>query len=137
LRIARKTAEAENLYPLGPAKRRTGCSHGCSKRRGLDMNSTTATTARLLAATALMFGMLTTACYAYSAEQEQLCSGDAMRLCSSEIPDVDRVTACMIEKRASLSEGCKSVFHAPTPVSYHPASIRPSKPVNLVPAKIR
>jgi hypothetical protein len=96
------------------------------KPRGHDMNSTAATTARLLAATALMFG----------AEQEQLCAGDAMRLCSSEIPDVDRVTACMIQKRASLSEGCKSVFHAPTPVSYQPAS-RPSKPVNLVPAKMR
>jgi hypothetical protein len=33
-----------------------------------------------------------------------------MRLCSSEIPDVERVTACMAQKRAQLSDGCKAVF---------------------------
>jgi hypothetical protein len=135
LRIPRKMAEAEHLYP-SVQRNAERASHRCSNRGGDDMNSTTATTARLIAATALMLGVLTTACYAYSAEQEQLCTGDAMRLCSSEIPDVDRVTACMIQKRASLSEGCKSVFHAPTTVSYQQAP-RPSKPVNLVPTKMR
>jgi hypothetical protein len=35
-----------------------------------------------------------------------MCTGDAMRLCSSEIPDVERVTACMVQKRAQLSDGC-------------------------------
>jgi hypothetical protein len=57
----------------------------------------------------------------------------------SEIPDVDRVTACMIRQRASLSDGCKAVFRvepaAPaTPVSYAP-SAKPSKPMNLTPHK--
>lgn len=95
-----------------------------------------ANSASLAAATVLMFGMLTTACYAYSAEQEQLCTGDAMRLCSSDIPDVDRVTACMVRNRSQLSEGCKSVFAPASP--YQPASLRgSSKPVNLVPARIR
>ena len=51
---------------------------------------------KLLVASAMTLGLLTTASYAYTPEQEQLCTGDAMRLCSSEIPDVDRVTACMI-----------------------------------------
>jgi hypothetical protein len=92
-------------------------------------------TAKIFAATTLMLGMLSTACHAYSAEQEQLCTGDAMRLCSSEIPDVDRVTACMIRNKSQLSEGCKSVF-APAS-AYQPASFRTSKPVNLVPARIR
>ena len=96
---------------------------------------------RMLAATALAFGILTTASFAYTQEQQQLCSGDAMRLCSSEIPDVERVTACMIRQRALLSDGCKAVFHkepapaAATPVKYSPS--KPSKPVNLVPARIR
>jgi len=89
---------------------------------------------RLAAATVLAFGMLTTASFAYTQEQQQLCSGDAMRLCSSEIPDVDRVTACMVQKRAQLSDGCKSVFHkmepAPTPANYAPAA-KPSKPLNI------
>jgi hypothetical protein len=91
---------------------------------------------KMLVATALVFGALTTVCQAYSAEQEQLCTGDAMRLCGSEIPDVDRVTACMIRQRASLSDGCKAVF-APAPVAapvaYRPTATKPSKPLNLTP----
>ena len=68
-----------------------------------------------------------------------MCTGDAMRLCSSEIPDVERVTACMVQKRAQLSDGCKAVFHyvppaAATPVNYAPAA-KPSKPLNLTPHK--
>ncbi len=47
------------------------------------------------------------------AEQRRLCTGDAMRLCSSEIPDVELVTACMRRQKASLSEGCRSVFDKP------------------------
>jgi hypothetical protein len=66
--------------------------------------------AALLLATPLVFAMLTTASHAYTQEQAQLCSGDAMRLCGSEIPDVDRITACMARKRAQLSEGCRAVF---------------------------
>ena len=99
----------------------------------------TFTATRLAAATVLAFGMLTSVCHAYSAEQEQLCTGDAMRLCGSEIPDVDRVTACMVQKRAQLSDGCKAVFqYVPpantTPVNYAPAA-KPSRPINLTPHK--
>ena len=93
---------------------------------------------RLVAATAIAFAMLTTSSQAYTPEQEQMCTGDAMRLCSSEIPNVDRITACMIRQRASLSEGCKAVFRyeppAATPVNYAP-SARPSKPMNITPNK--
>lgn len=72
----------------------------------------------LLLATSLSVGALSTVSHAYTSEQAQLCTGDAMRLCGSEIPDVDRITACMVRKRAQLSEGCRAVFkveHA-TPV---------------------
>ena len=65
-------------------------------------------------------------------------TGDAMRLCGAEIPDVDRVTACMIQKRSMLSDGCKAVFQyappAASPVSYAP-SAKPGKPINLAPNK--
>ena len=92
---------------------------------------------KLLIATTFALGMLTTASYAYTQEQQQMCTGDAMRLCSAEIPDVDRVTACMVQKRAQLSDGCKAVFHyvppaTATPVSY---SAKPGKPMNLAPHK--
>lgn len=46
-------------------------------------------------------------------DARRLCTPDVLRLCSSEIPDVDRITACMRRQRASLSEGCRSVFGKP------------------------
>jgi hypothetical protein len=50
---------------------------------------------------------------AYSEDQQQLCTSDAFRLCGSAIPDVDRVTACMIQNQASLSPGCAQFFRKP------------------------
>ena len=102
--------------------------------------ASTARTCKMLIATTFAFAMLTTASQAYTPEQEQMCTGDAMRLCSSEIPDVDRVTACMVRQRALLSDGCKAVFHyvppatAAQPASYAPAA-KPAKPLNITPHK--
>jgi hypothetical protein len=47
-------------------------------------------------------------------EQQQACQPDAMRLCSEFIPDVDRITACMIKKRLALSPPCRAVFSTPS-----------------------
>lgn len=47
-------------------------------------------------------------------DQRRLCTGDVFRLCSSEIPDRERIIACMQRQRASLSAGCRSVFGKPT-----------------------
>jgi hypothetical protein len=47
---------------------------------------------------------------AFSSEAQQLCTGDAMRLCSSEIPDIPRITACMHRKRAQVSPGCRALM---------------------------
>ena len=93
---------------------------------------------KMLIATGFALAALGTAANAYTADQQQMCTGDAMRLCSSEIPNVDRITACMVQKRAQLSDGCKAVFQyvppAATPASYAPAA-RPSKPLSLDPHK--
>jgi hypothetical protein len=43
-------------------------------------------------------------------DQRRLCTGDVLRLCASEIPNVERITACMHKQRSSLSEGCRKVF---------------------------
>jgi hypothetical protein len=43
-------------------------------------------------------------------DAKRLCTGDVLRLCYAEIPDVERITACMRRQRAHLSEGCRSVF---------------------------
>ena len=91
----------------------------------------------MLIATTFALAALSTAAKAHTPEQEQMCTGDAMRLCSSEIPDVERVTACMVQKRAQLSDGCKAVFHYVPPAAATPASYpaKPGKPVNLTPHK--
>ena len=53
----------------------------------------------------------------------------AFRLCSAEIPDVDRVTVCMVRNKSLLSPGCR-VFFRPGPEvlpveAGKPLSIRP------------
>jgi hypothetical protein len=51
-----------------------------------------------------------TSSFAFSAEAQQMCTGDAFRLCSSEIPNIPRITACMVKQRANLSAGCRAVM---------------------------
>ena len=41
-----------------------------------------------------------------SADVQQACTPDAMRLCSEFIPDVAKITACMKAKHAQLSATC-------------------------------
>jgi len=43
-------------------------------------------------------------------EQRAACTSDAFRLCSSEIPNVSRITACMRANFSKLSPGCKAAF---------------------------
>jgi hypothetical protein len=70
---------------------------------------------------------------AYTPEQQQACSDDAFRLCSSDIPDVDRVTACMIRKQDQLTPGCRVYFKPSEP---EPA-VRAGMPLSLSPAAER
>lgn len=75
--------------------------------------STTSSTLRRLGLTALFalsLAMASTASEAFTAEQQRLCTGDAFRLCGSEIPSIDRITICMRRHASDLSEACKSVF---------------------------
>lgn len=78
------------------------------------------------------------ASWAYTEEQQQACMGDAFRLCSAEIPDVDRVRVCMARQQSELSPGCRVYFRSqPTepaaaarPVSVKQAHVRkPHRPI--------
>ena len=48
--------------------------------------------------------------FAYTAEAQQMCTGDALRLCSAEIPNISKMTTCMIKHRSELSPGCRAVM---------------------------
>jgi hypothetical protein len=63
-----------------------------------------------LAFTASFSAVTSTSSFAFSAEAQQMCTGDAFRLCSSEIPNIPKITACMIRQRANLSGGCRTVL---------------------------
>jgi hypothetical protein len=67
---------------------------------------------RLLALTmaAALSPLMSVTGFAYTEEARQMCTGDAFRLCSSEIPDIPKITACMNKHRADLSPGCRAVM---------------------------
>jgi hypothetical protein len=48
--------------------------------------------------------------FAFSAEAQQMCTGDAFRLCSADIPNIPAITSCMIKHRTQLSSGCRTVM---------------------------
>ena len=84
---------------------------------------------RAILATSFALTMLPGAGYGYSPEEQQACSGDAFRLCGSDIPDVDRITACMIRNKSQLSPGCRVFFRAgpePEPGAAAPVDIKPT-----------
>src|SRR5580700_7866792 len=86
-------------------------------------------------ATILAASILPTLGHAYTAEEQQACSGDAFRLCSAEIPDVDRVTVCMIRNKSQLSPGCR-VFFRPEPESAV-TPVAAGRPLSISPAASR
>jgi hypothetical protein len=98
----------------------------------------------LISVVALSAALLSTAAHAYTPEQQQACSPDAFRLCGDAIPDVGRVTACMMARRAQLSPGCRVYFRSPEPIAaravtaHRPVRITPvtaRKPVSVKPKK--
>jgi hypothetical protein len=97
----------------------------------------------LLLAAVLAVSISPAAAQGYTPEQEQACTGDAFRLCSAEIPDVGRVTACMDAKRSQLSPPCRAQFRpdepdeaAARPVG-RPTVIRPAAPRKAASTKAR
>jgi hypothetical protein len=45
-------------------------------------------------------------------EQQMACTPDVWRLCSDQIPDVNRIVACLQQNTPSLSSGCRAVFQS-------------------------
>jgi hypothetical protein len=89
-------------------------------------------------ATALSVSMWPAASEAYTPEQQAACTDDAFRLCGAEIPDVERVGACMARKQDQLSPGCRVYFRPESESAVRagmPLSIKPSASRKPVTAK--
>jgi hypothetical protein len=54
-------------------------------------------------------------------EQQQACTPDAMSFCGPFIPDAERVRACLLSRRASLSPACRAAI---APKAYAPRKRR-------------
>ncbi|WP_440637118.1 hypothetical protein ACSHT2_24705 [Bradyrhizobium sp. PUT101] len=50
--------------------------------------------------------------YRGTMEQQMACTPDVWRLCSDQIPDVNRITACLQQNTPQLSSGCRAVFQS-------------------------
>jgi len=79
-------------------------------------------TKRLVLSLALVIGGTLAAHHAVLAqdyrgtqEQQMACTPDVWRLCSSQIPDVGRIVACLRANTPQLSDGCRAVFAGPPP----------------------
>jgi hypothetical protein len=70
--------------------------------------------------------------FAYTPEQQQACTPDAMRLCGEFVPNVDAITACMIQKKAQLSPQCRPFFRQ-GPEPSEAAATRAGPPTNIKP----
>jgi hypothetical protein len=66
--------------------------------------------AGLVLAIALTTSLISSQSFAFSSEAQQMCTGDAFKLCSSEIPNIPAITACMFKHKAELSAGCRAVM---------------------------
>ena len=71
----------------------------------------------------------TSSSFAYSARAQQMCMGDALRLCSSEIPNIARITACMRRNKANVSRGCRAV------IEEEEAKLTRTKPLQAAPVE--
>jgi hypothetical protein len=48
--------------------------------------------------------------YQGTLEQQMACTPDVFRLCGAQIPDVNRIVACLQQNTAQLSGPCRAVF---------------------------
>ena len=53
-----------------------------------------------------------------TAEQRAACTPDVFRLCSSEIPSIPRIVACLKQQKPILSKPCQAVMNSPIANSY-------------------
>jgi hypothetical protein len=58
--------------------------------------------------------------YRGSFEQQMACTPDVWRLCGAQVPDVDRIVACLRQNTPQLSGPCRAVFESNASVQQPP-----------------
>src|ERR1700680_211325 len=66
-------------------------------------------------------------------EQQMACTPDVFRLCGAQIPDVNRIVACLQQNTPQLSGPCRAVFDSSA--SSDTAAPPPSAPPQGVPRR--
>jgi hypothetical protein len=66
--------------------------------------------------------------YRGTMDQQTACTPDVWRLCSDQIPDVNRIVACLQRNTPLLSDGCRAVFDTSNRVDSSPSHRRRPPP---------
>jgi hypothetical protein len=62
--------------------------------------------------------------YRGTLQQQLACTPDVFRLCGEQIPDSNRIVACLRQNTPQLSDGCRAVFESNASVPQQPAPVR-------------
>src|SRR5947209_4813012 len=62
--------------------------------------------------------------YRGTLQQQLACTPDVFRLCGEQIPDANRIVACLRQNTPQLSDGCRAVFESNASVPQQPAPPR-------------
>jgi hypothetical protein len=57
-------------------------------------------------------------------QQQLACTPDVLRLCGEQIPDTNRIVACLRQNTPQLSDPCRAVFESNAEVSQQPVPAR-------------
>jgi hypothetical protein len=66
--------------------------------------------------------------YRGTMEQQMACTPDVFRLCGAQIPDVNRIVACLRQNTPALSAPCRAVFES-SDSAVNPPPPNPRAPV--------
>jgi hypothetical protein len=55
-------------------------------------------------------------------EERRACTPDVVRLCREFVPNQELINKCLMEKKAELSPGCRTVMFGPEPNAASPAT---------------
>jgi hypothetical protein len=72
--------------------------------------------------------------YRGSLQQQLACTPDVLSLCGDQIPDTNRIVACLRQNTPQLSDGCRAVFEANASV---PQQAAPQQPAPQQPPPVR